>query len=122
MTTNVVMTASGSAAHRTVGRPDENEREEDRGRAVVEQALGLDEEAEAAGHPRFLDERDDRDRVGRADQRPEDEGGFERPAEQGHEPARDDDRAERDADGRQRDDRHEIASQIAPAQVQRRLE
>ena len=110
------------SARRVMGRPDENEGEEDRGRAVVEQTLGLDEEAEAASHSRFLDERDDRDRVGRADQRPEDERGFKRPAEQGHESARDDGRAERDPDCRQRNDRNEIALQIAPAQVQRRLE
>ena len=64
-----------------MGRPDEYEGKEDRGRAVVEQALGLDEEAEAARHPGFLDERNDRDRVGRADQRSEDERRFKRPAE-----------------------------------------
>ena len=110
------------SAHRAMGRPDENEGEEDRGRAIVEQALGLDEEAEAAGHSRFFDERDDRDRVGRADQRPENEGGFERPAEQGHQSACHDDGAERDPDRRQRNHRNKIASQIAPAQVERRLE
>ena len=103
-------------------RPDENEGEEDRGRAIVEQALGLDEEAEAASHSQFFDERDDRDRVGRADQRPEDECGFDRPAEQGHQSACDDRRTERDPDCRQRNDRNEIALQIAPAQIQRRLE
>ena len=105
-----------------MGRPDENEGEEDRGGAVVEQALGFDEEAEAAGDARFLDERDDRDRIGRADQRPENEGGFERPAEQCHEPACHDERAQRDPDRRQREHRNEIAAEIAPAQVQRRLE
>ena len=110
------------SAHRTMGRPDENEGEEDRGRAVVEQALGLDEQAEAAGHSQFFDERDDRDRVGRADQRPENEGGFERPAEQGHQSACHDDCAERDPDRRQRNHRNKIALQIAPAQVERRLE
>ena len=110
------------SARRAMRGPDENEGEEDRGGAVVEQALGLDEEAEAASHSRFFDERDDRDRVGRADQRPEDERGFKRPAEQGHQSACHDERAERDPDGRQRDDRNEIAVQIAPAQVERRLE
>ena len=110
------------SARRVMGRPDENEGEEDRGGAVVEQALGLDEEAEAAGHARFLDERDDRDRVGRADQRPEDERGFERPAEQGHEPARHDGRASATpmVDSATTGTRSRL--QIAPAQVQRRLE
>ena len=76
-----------------MGRPDEDEGEQDRGDAVVEQALGLDEEAQAPGYARFPEERDNRDRVGRADQHPEDEGGFERPAEPGGEPARDHQRA-----------------------------
>ena len=107
---------------RVMGRPDQNEREQHRGDAVVEQALGFDEQAQAAGHAQFPEERDDRDRVGRADQRSEDEGRFERPAEPDDEPARDDQRAEHNADGRQRDHGNEIALQIAPAQVQRRLE
>jgi hypothetical protein len=107
---------------RVVGRPDEDEREQDRGGAVVEQALGFDEEAQPAGHARFPQERDDRDRVGRADQRAEDESGFERPAKPDGEPARHDERAEHDPHGRQRDHRNEIALEIAPAQVQRRLE
>ena len=107
---------------RVMGRPDQNKREQHRGGAVVEQALGFDEKAQAAGHARFPQERDNRDRVGRADQRSEDEGGFKRPAEPDDEPARDGQRAEHNADGRQRDHRNEIAPQIGPAQVQRRLE
>ena len=106
----------------TMDRPDEDEGEEDCGGAIVEQALGLDEQAEPSSHSQFLDERDDRDRVGRADQRPENEGGFERPAEQGHQSACDDGGAERDPDCRQRNDRNEVASQIAPAEVERCLE
>ena len=41
---------------------------------------------------------------------------------QRNKPGRHHDGAERDPDGRQRDHRNEIASQIAPAQVERRLE
>ena len=123
MTPNVVMAARGSSPLAgLVGGPDENEGEEDRGGAVVEQALGFDEEAEAAGHARFLDERDDGNRVGRGDQRAEDQRGLKRPAEQGNESACNHRRAQNDPDGRERDHGNEIASQIAPAQVERRLE
>ena len=38
---------------RAMRRPDENEREQDRGDAVVEQALGFDEQAQAPGHARI---------------------------------------------------------------------
>ena len=50
-TTNVVKAESGPCAFRRVmGRPDENEREQDCGDAVIEQALGFDEQAQPAGH------------------------------------------------------------------------
>ena len=117
------MAASGSSPLAgSCGGPDENEGEEDRGGAVVEQALGFDEEAEAAGHARFLDERDDRDRVGRRDQRAEDERGLKRPAEQGDKPACDHAAHKTTPMVDERDHGNEIASQIAPAQVERRLE
>ena len=41
---------------------------------------------------------------------------FERPPEPHGEPARDDERAEHNANGRQRDHRNEVALEIAPAQ------
>ena len=38
---------------RVMSGPDQNERQQDRGDAVVEQALGLDEQAQPAGDARF---------------------------------------------------------------------
>ena len=86
-------------------RPGEDQREEDRRRAVVDQALGLDQEPQPAGYAGFAQERDHRDRVGRGDQRAEDERGLDRPAEPVVHPAGDDRSAERNADSRQRDAR-----------------
>ena len=47
---------------------------------------------------------------------------FDPPAEKMEEPARDDRRAEGDAERRQRDDENEIALEFAPVEVERRLE
>jgi len=57
--------------HRARGRPaheSEDQREEYDGRAVVQQALGLDQGAEAMTDIQLLEERHNGDRVGRRDQ------------------------------------------------------
>ena len=72
---------SAVRARWVVRRPGENEREQQRRDAVVEQALALDQQPEPAGDAGLAQQRDDRDRIGRGDQRAEGERGSERPAE-----------------------------------------
>ncbi len=100
----------------------EDQREQQRRGAVVEQALALDDEPQPALDAGLAQHGDDGDRIGGGDQRAEGERRRERPVERPHESAGDDASAEQHADRRQRQHRREIAPELAPRDAERRLE
>ena len=58
---------------RIVGRPCEDQCEQNRGRPIVDETLGFNQEPQPAGHAGLAQKRDHRNGVGRGDQRAEDE-------------------------------------------------
>ena len=107
---------------RIVGGPGEDQGEEDRRRAVVDEAFGLDQEPQPPGHAGLAQKRDHRDRVGGGDQRPERQRRLDPPAEDINERPRHDGGAEEDSDRGETEDWDEVAPQIDPVDIQRRLE
>ena len=105
-----------------MGRPGEDQGEQNRRRAVVDQALRFDQQAQPAGDAVLAQQGDHCDRVGGGDQRSERQRRLDPPAEAVDEPARHDRGAKEDADGREGDDRREVAPELGPRDVQRRFE
>src|SRR5208337_4914500 len=102
--------------------PEKHQGEQHRGRAVVEQALGLDEEPEPPAHSRLAKKRDHRDGVGGGDERSERERRHHGPGQKLNKSPGDKRGGKNDADGRKRKDWDEFALELLPAQVERRLE
>ena len=113
----------GAAGSRRAMRgPGEDQGEEDRRRAIVDEAFGLDEEPQASRDPGLAQKRDHRDRVGGGDERPERQRRLDPPTEDINQRARHDRSAEEHPDRGKTENRDEVAPQIDPANVQRRFE
>jgi hypothetical protein len=93
---------------------------EDQGRPVVREALALDHREQAARRPEAPEDRGGRDRVGRRDDRAEDEGHL--PVEPDHRVRHDGDRRHRDQHERDREqgDRAGVGAEIAQRREERR--
>ena len=108
-------------ARRLAERGDD-QREQQRRDAVVDQALALDDQPQAAFDAGLAQQRDDGDRVGGGDERAEGERRPGGPAEQRRQSRRDHGGAKRDAERGEREDGGEIAPEFAPGNADRGLE
>ena len=116
-----IVTALVDRRHRTQDRLDRDHEHHER-RPVVEEALALDERREPARRPELLEGRDDRDRVGRRDHRPDDEAQLERQAGRQAQHDRDDRGADEHAGRREQHDPAERPPEVVEVDPERGLE